>query len=179
MLRSRNLFIISGAAFILVLLLLVINLMTSPPAVSEVPPPGTEPGSFFLTTSSESISVGGQYTLQLQVRSDIPANTYSASISFPPELLQVIEVDYEDGVVDLWIHEPSFDNEAGTISLAGGSLRQDGFLGEDTLLTFVIEPLQTGTIDLMIKESAMYAHDGAGTEIPLEETGPLSLTITN
>ena len=155
------------------------SLMAPPPDTPETTLPDTEPGSFFLTTSSESLSMGEQYTLKLQVQSEIPANTYSASIAFPPELLQVVEVDYEDSVVDLWINEPAFDNEAGTISLAGGSLRENGFTGEETLLTFVVEPLQTGTIDLMIDESAMYAHDGAGTEIPLAETGPLSLTITN
>lgn len=180
MLQNRNIFIISNVVVVLAILLVVVDRMETPAAATEASPTGTAEGSFFLTTSSQSLSVGEQQTVSLQVRSEIPANTYGTSITFPPELLRVIEIDYDDSFVDLWIEEPTFDNETGLITLAGGSLIEDGFIGEDTLLTFVIEPQQTGAADLIvdIDNSALHAHDGAGTEIPLADTSPLSFTIS-
>lgn len=177
--KSRRMLMIGGFILGAIGIWAAITLVepTAVPPELEVQP--IAQGGLSLSSPTTSLTTEEQHTIQLLVQSEVPANTYSTTITFPPEQLQVIAVDDTDSVVDIWVEEPTFDNEAGTITLAGGSLVPDGFTGETTLLTITVEAIAPGTAELTVQEPAMYAHDGAGTEITLTPASPLSLTISD
>ena len=148
-------------------------------APTDIDTETTPQGALTLETPTDTLTVGDTYTLELRVQADVPVNTYSTTLSFPNDRLRVVGTDDTNSVVDLWVEEPQVSNEAGVITLAGGSLLPDGFTGEDTLLTITVEAVAAGTAEITFADGALFAHDGAGTAVALTPFAPLVLTITD
>ena len=131
-----------------------------------------------LSTTPETYQVGEEFTLTIQVTSDIPANTYAASLQFPANNLQVVDIIDTNSVVDLWVEEPSVHDAADSLFFAGGSLQPTGFTGTDTLLEVIFTATSPGTATFTIADLEIYAHDGQGSAIPLRDVEPLTVEIT-
>ena len=139
----------------------------------------TTQGALTLEAPTDTLTVGDTYTLKLRVQADVPVNTYSAAVTFPNDLLEVVGTDDTNSVVDLWVEEPQASNESGTVTLAGGSLLPDGFTGEDNLLTITIEAIAAGVAEIRITDGALFAHDGAGTAVTLAPFSSVRLFIND
>lgn len=124
--------------------------------------------SLTLASQKSNYSVGEEVEIQLLVRSDIDAaNLFAAKLQFPADLLEVVSINHPERtyimnpyMIKNWI-EKSFDNQTGTISLAGGvpnpgfqsSLSEPAPLMAD--ITFKAKAVGTATI-AFADSSAIY-----------------------
>lgn len=113
-------------------------------------------------------TVGQTFEVPLRVSINTPINAAEFYFSFPKELIAVKEVRQAGSFFELWIKDsPSFSNEAGTVSLAGG-LPSPGFTGTNGLVgTIVFEAKAAGSGEITLDEtkSRLLANDGTGTKI--------------
>lgn len=110
-----------------------------------------------------------ELTVPLRVSTGMAANAAEFYFSFPPDLLEVKEIDKSGSFYALWVKDsPSYDNEKGQIYIAGG-LPTPGFTGKDGLVAtvkFKTKTTGSGTITLDLSKSRILANDGLGTKIP-------------
>jgi hypothetical protein len=108
-------------------------------------------------------------TVTVVVQSRTPVNAFGGLITFDPTLLRVERIDYNQSIADLWAETPWYENGDGTIEFAGGSTIPGGFSGTGTLLTITFRTLAVGEGSVKIARAQILAHDGLGTEVPLQE----------
>lgn len=111
--------------------------------------------------------VGESFTVDVVVRSDVPANAYSGLITFDYSVLRVDSISYNTSIADLWVSEPWYENGDGTISFAGGTTKVGAFTGKDVLLTISFIPIAVGEGSVDIAEATVLAHNGFGSELQL------------
>lgn len=142
------------------------KLRSAPPAAITLTPP-------------TNAATGETIAIPLRVSAKTPINAGEFYFSFPTNILQVKEIKKDDSFFALWIKDsPSFSNEAGTISLAGG-LPSPGFIGQDGLVaTVIFETKQAGQAKIILDESRsrLLANDGLGTKVPAS-FNPITLTV--
>ncbi len=112
--------------------------------------------------------VGQTFETPLTISVDQTINAGEFVFNFPPELLSVKEIKKDGSFYQLWVTDsPSFSNEAGTISLAGG-LPSPGFSGTGTVATIVFEAKKAGSAEITLDttKSQLLANDGLGTIVP-------------
>ena len=89
-------------------------------------------------------SIGEMFQVKLVVESSVPVNAFSGDLSFNTEILTVERIDYNTSIADLWVKEPWYSNGGGIITFAGGTTKQGGFTGTDTLLTITFTTHKEG-----------------------------------
>ena len=116
-----------------------------------------------LEPSTFSLTKGDTFTTQLLLESSTPVNAVQAEIKINPNLLEVINVDYNNSVLNLWVHEPNYKNDKEAIVFAGGITRQNGFTGQEKILTLTLKAKENGEGTIEIMNSSVLKHDGSGT----------------
>ncbi len=98
-------------------------------------------------------------------------NTTKVNLTFSQEVLEVKDFSQGNSILTLWIEEPSFSNQAGTISFIGGI--PGGYLGEDESLGKIIfKAKKEGRGEIQFQEdSQVLLNDGFGTEAELKKQG--------
>jgi hypothetical protein len=120
--------------------------------------------------------VGQTFTVRIAVSSPQAVNAVSASLSFPRDMLQVTSVSKIGSILNLWVQEPSFDNNAGTVSLEG-VVPNPGFTGSNgSVLSINFRVIAPGTANLRFASASLLANDGYGTNI-LKNRGTASYTL--
>ena len=118
-----------------------------------------------------SVSPGtGVYTAGQTFTARVMVNTTGANInaaegtlSFKPGELSVVRVS-KGSVFNLWTAEPSFSNNAGTISFSGGN--PTGYTGSaGTVLNITFRTKGAGNPRVTFKNGAVLAADGRGTNV--------------
>lgn len=115
-------------------------------------------------------TVGEQFQVQVVVESSIPVNAFSGDLSFNTEILEVAEIEYNTSIADLWVKEPWYNHGAGTVNFAGGTTKQGGFMGTDTLLTVTFITLKEGQGFIGITNARILQHDGLGSNTELKDS---------
>lgn len=88
---------------------------------SPSPSANTQLASFNLSTASNTVSVGNEFQVKVNLRSDTDsANLLSAKLSFPKDLVSVVKIE-DAGSLATNIVEKFFDNSTGQISIVGGT----------------------------------------------------------
>ncbi|MFA5359860.1 MAG: cohesin domain-containing protein [Patescibacteria group bacterium] len=134
--------------------------------------------TLFFSPSSASCGVGGNVSLNVNVGSaDQAMNAASAVISFPPDKLEVSSISKNGSICSLWVQQPSFSNEKGTINFEG-VVFNPGYSGASgKIITINFKAKTVGTAPLSISSALVLANDGAGTNI-LSGLGKASINIT-
>lgn len=112
-------------------------------------------------------TVGAEVTVEVIVESGIPVNAFAGKLTFDPNQLEVVRIDYNNSVADLWAEKPWYENGAGTINFAGGTTKPGGFTGYDTLLTITFRAIAVGGSALTIAGAQVLKHDGLGSDATL------------
>lgn len=123
-----------------------------------------------LTPKKATHVLGDVFEVAVIVRSNEPVNVFSGRISFNKEVLAVERIDYNTSIADLWAEEPWYINGDGTIGFAGGTTREGGFIGEDTLMRITFKSMSTGDASLHLFEERVLKHDGLGTDAQTKNT---------
>ena len=127
------------------------------------------PVDMYLSPSSGIRILEETFAIEVIVDAAIPTNVFSGRIEFDPTILRVESINYNTSVADLWAVLPWYSNGDGTITYAGGTTRQGGFVGSETLLTVTFKSIAPGSGELVLKDAHILKHDGLGTDITIED----------
>lgn len=91
-------------------------------------------------------------------------NAAEATLSFRPSELQVVSVSNSSSIFALWTADPTYSNDAGTVSFSGGT--PQGYTGSrGTVVTITFRAVSSGSHDVSFSDGAVLAADGRGTNI--------------
>ncbi len=121
---------------------------------------------------------GRSFSVSVVVSSPNQAmNAVQAEISFPPAELEVLSVSETNSIINLWVQNPTFSNQDGTIDF-GGVAVSPGFQGNNgNIVTIQFEAKNTGSAPLSFISGSVLANDGKGTNI-LSSMGSANFIIT-
>jgi hypothetical protein len=105
-------------------------------------------------------------------------NVFAGELLFDTNTLEVVSIDYNISIADLWAEEPWYSNGDGTLTFIGGTTRSGGFLGTDTLITITFKAKEEGGGSLLISDATILQHDGLGSEAVLAEPIDALFTVT-
>ncbi len=129
-----------------------------------------------LTPLNTSIGIGAIVTETVVVTSaDQAMNAISGTLSFSEDLLQVVSISKTNSVLSLWVQDPTYSNNDGTISFSG-VVPNPGYIGSRRqVLLIQFRAKKEGTAAVTFSSSSeVLANDGNGTNIL---TGTQSSTI--
>lgn len=134
-------------------------------------------GTIGFSPSGGTFPPGKTFSVSILATSrDQSANAFSGRISFPSDKLQVTSLNKSGSIISVWVQEPSFSNQAGTINFEGIVLNP-GFTGSGgRLITISFKTIAEGTAAIQFTDGSMLANDGEGTDI-LSGLGSAVFTI--
>jgi Sec-independent protein translocase protein TatA len=92
-------------------------------------------------------------------------NAVQGEISFPTNRLEVLSISQTNSVISLWVQNPTFSNQDGTIDF-GGVSPNPGFQGNGgNIITIRFEAKNSGSAALTFNSGSVLANDGKGTNI--------------
>jgi hypothetical protein len=123
------------------------------------------------------VTVGDVVTVKVVVNAGGQAiNTTEGTLQFPSDILDVVSIDKSSSIFSIWVEEPSFSNQAGTVSFSGG-LPSPGFNGANgTVVKVVFHAKRSGTATLSLSGATVRANDGLGTNV-LQTTNGTVITV--
>ena len=128
-------------------------------------PAQVQGGSLFLSPGSESFIIEDAFSIEVQLdTAGIPINAAQATIYFPLDKLEVLNISKESSIFTLWPAEPRFSNSSGEISFSGGT-PHPGFSGIGNIITINFKAKKEGMVNLTLGEGRVLADDGKGTNI--------------
>jgi hypothetical protein len=127
-----------------------------------------------------SVSVGSIFNANVYVSANgTSINNAEGSISFPPDLLQVISVSNSSSIFNIWLEQPSYSNSTGQISFNGG-VPNPGFSSNmGNALRVQFRAIKAGTAPISFSSALIRANDGLGTDVTSGKTGTTVNIITS
>lgn len=125
-----------------------------------------EAATLYLSPSSSSSSVGNIVTVKVLVDTQGRAiNNSDGIIQFPADSLEVLSISKNQSIFSIWVEEPKFSNNEGTISYNGG-IPNPGYTGANgEILTATFKVKKTGPASIVFSDSTVRENDGRGTDI--------------
>ncbi|MCR4275466.1 MAG: cohesin domain-containing protein [Candidatus Wolfebacteria bacterium] len=122
--------------------------------------------TLYFSPSSGSYTVGQNFSVSVYVSSaDQAMNAASGVISFPQDKLEVTSFSKSNSIFTLWVQEPAFSNDVGTVNLEGIVLNP-GFTGATgKIITVNFKAKAAGNALLNFSSGSVLANDGKGTNI--------------
>jgi hypothetical protein len=138
-----------------------------------------EAASLYLSPSSSRVTAGNIISVKVSVNTEGAAvNASSATIQYPADLLDVVSVSKGSSIFSLWVEEPRFSSQTGTITFDGG-LPNPGYVGQSgEIVSIAFRAKSTGLASIFFGDSAVRANDGLGTDV-LKTKLPASVDIRN
>lgn len=116
--------------------------------------------------SSGTYANGSTFSVNIVVSStDQDMNTVSGVVSFPSDLLSVSSISKSGSIIRLWVQEPSFSNNNGTINFEGTTLDTAYKGSSGRILTVVFKTKVPGIAKLSYISGLVLAADGTGKDI--------------
>ncbi len=140
-------------------------------------PLSTSAATLYLSPSAGSYAQNSSLSVSVYVKStDKAMNAASGVVNFPADKLQVTSISKSGSVINLWVQEPAFSNQAGTVNFEGVALNP-GYTGSNgKIITINFRVRGGGAGSLNISSASVLANDGQGTEI-LTGTGGAEFTL--
>jgi hypothetical protein len=130
-----------------------------------------------LTPATKMFVVGEVIPIAITVEAPVPVNAFMGELVFSTDTFEVVSIEYNTQLADLWVTEPWYSKADNVVYFAGGTTRIGGFTGTDTLLTVYLRSTKTGATALSLRNMRVLAHDGFGTDVPLKE--PVDVLFTS
>jgi len=118
-----------------------------------------------ISSEDQNIVVGSTQKIDVLLSTQIPINAVSLKIDIPKDKIEVISIETDASLFDLWSEEPIIDKDTNTLSLSGGTFKKGGFSGEGKIVSLTIKALSKGSAVLSFKEASVLASDGKGTDV--------------
>ena len=122
--------------------------------------------SFYLSPRTGNYGVGENFSVNAFVNTQgIAINAAQATIKFPPEKLEVINISKSASIFTLWFQEPIWSNLRGEISFGGG-LPSPGYRGEaGRIITIFFKAKSEGEAKVIFEKEIITANDPWGTNV--------------
>src|SRR3989344_4740843 len=134
-------------------------------SVTEVNAAGS--ASLSLSPVQGSFIVGNSFDVSIFVNTNgNDINTVEGNLKFSSDTLQIVSPSTGQSFISVWITQPTFSNEEGTIHFAGG-LPSPGInttAGLVSTITFRAKAPGIGTIEIL-PNSKILLNDGKGTNV--------------
>jgi len=125
--------------------------------------------SFFLSPSSNQVTVGATVSAKIMVSTDTAINAGEGSVSFSSDILDYQSVSTSGSIFSFWTSGPT--GSATGVSFGGG-LSNPGYSGSGgTILTITWKAKSEGTATISVSGSKILANDGSGTNIYSSSSG--------
>lgn len=121
-------------------------------------------------SGSTHLAPGETTELSVMLASTVPVNAMSATLAFPPDLLEVVSISKERSFLDLWTEETAIREDVGEVHWSGGTFRKGGITGTSTALTLRVRARRPGNAQVYFKEAQILASDGYGTAVETVDT---------
>ncbi|GEM_PF-421779 len=123
---------------------------------------------FFFSPDKGDLVTEQQFDVSIKIKTEgeETLNGSQSKINFDKNLLEVISISKEGSAFNLWIQDPSFSNENGSIDLIGGIT--GGISGASLQIlkiSFKAKATGVAALNFIKEESEITAHDGLGTNI--------------
>lgn len=120
--------------------------------------------SLYLSPFSKNVNVGDLFSVVIFVNSaDQAINAVSGEITWPGEMLELVNFSKSQSIVKFWVKEPEFLNNQ--ISFEG-VIFNPGYKGNNgKVLTLNFKALREGTAEVKFLSGMVLANDGQGTNI--------------
>lgn len=141
------------------ILLVIVFLFFFTPLVSRA-------ASLSLTPAGGSYAIGSTFDVSIILNTEGESvNAIVASLSFPPDMLQVVSPSTGQSVIGVWTANPKLDNRLGRIDLQGGI--PGGINSSKALITTITFRVKsTGNAIVRFRDdSTALRNDGLGTDI--------------
>ncbi len=119
--------------------------------------------------TNKTVPVGDYIDIQIIVKSSVPVNAFTGDIVFDSNMIEVVSINYNTSIADLWVTEPWYSKADNAIHFAGGTTKSNGFLGSGTLLSVRLKTKQIGVADVRLENTRILQHNGFGTDVVLAE----------
>jgi hypothetical protein len=115
---------------------------------------------------SGSYQVGSTVMVSIYTNSSgASLNALSGVVSYPTDVLEVVSVSKNQSIISLWVQEPSFSNNAGTVNFEGIVLNP-GYTGANgKILSITFKVKAVGQPAVVFSAGSILANDGEGSEI--------------
>jgi len=120
-----------------------------------------------LEPANGTVIAGSTFPITIVVSSQEPVNVFQGELVYDPAIIEIISIDYNTSIANLWAERPWYENGAGTLNFIGGTTVEGGFIGSGTLITVTFRSLAPGTAAIGMREARILKHDGLGTEAAL------------
>lgn len=130
---------------------------------------------YFSPSQTTPLHIGETEEIDININARVPVNAIGATISFPPESLEVVGISKEKSFLDLWTEETSIQENDGHVHFSGGTLRKGGLTGVGTALTLTVRAKKSGNANISFSDAQVLAHNETGTYL---ETEHRSYTIS-
>lgn len=130
-----------------------------------------------VTPAATSVHAGDIVTVRLIANTQGTAiNQGEGTLQFPTDMLDVVSASKTGSIFTLWVEEPAYSNTGGTVHFDGG-VPTPGFTGSTgTVLTITFHAKKAGTATIALRDAALRANDGLGTNV-LSGTSGGTITI--
>jgi len=127
--------------------------------------------------SAGSYEVGSIFSVGIFLSSvDQATNAVSGTVTFPEDKLEVVSLSKSGSIISLWVLEPSFSNNAGTVDFEAIVLNP-GFTGSaGRIITINFRVRSSGDANVGFSAGVALANDGVGTSI-LESLGNANFSL--
>jgi hypothetical protein len=116
------------------------------------------------------IAPGETTAFDIMLSTTVPINAMSATLAFPPDLLEVVSISKERSFLDLWTEETAIREDVGEVHWSGGTYKKGGVTGTTTALTLRVKAKRAGMAQVYFKEAEVLESDGYGTEAETVDT---------
>lgn len=103
--------------------------------------------------------------VDVNINTKLPINAVGATITFPPEIIEIVSISKAHSFLDLWTEDTVIREDKGEVRFSGGTIRPGGMVGTGTVLTLTVRAKKTGDAQIAFKDVNVYSSDGTGTEI--------------
>lgn len=133
--------------------------------------------SLYFSPASGNYKVGDNFSVSIYVSSSEQAmNAVSGFISFSSDKLEITSLSKINTTISLWVQEPSFSNNAGTVNFEG-IVYNPGYTGKaGRVVTINFKTKKEGSAGISFSSSSVLANDGQGTDI-LASSGSANFLI--
>jgi len=121
--------------------------------------------TLYFVPQAKTSGIGQEFSVDVKINSeDIFINAVQATVKFPNDILELLEVDRVNSVFGFWVKEPVISNEEGTLSFIGGTAK--GVAGESLeVLKIKFKAKGIGSAELTVSDAVVTASDGKGTNV--------------
>ena len=123
-----------------------------------------------VTPQHNNISYGETFVVDLRLNSEKEIiNAIQATITYPANILNIIDISKGGSFLTLWPQEPIIDEEAVTIKFAAG-IPHGSYVVDGKVISLIFRAISSGSAEIDFDEelSSVHLNDGQGTKTETE-----------